>query len=108
MQRKLEVDPKDFIALSRMAAAYASIGDEARALDAIQKVMEIDHDDTITFYNCAGAYAVLGKKKEALALLKKVLGYGFFHLLEWIVGDPHLESLRDDPQYQELIAKYRT
>jgi serine/threonine protein kinase/Flp pilus assembly protein TadD len=108
VQRKLEVDPEDFIALSRMAAAYASLGDEAKAVDTIRKVMEIDPDDAIAFYNCAGAYAVLGKKKEALAVMEKVLGYGFFHLMEWIAGDPHLESIRDDPQYQELIAKVRT
>lgn len=107
VKRKLEVDPNDFVAMSRMAAAYASMGDEGKALDTVRKVMNIDHDDTIAFYNCAGVYAMLGKKKEALALLRKVLGYGFYHLMEWIAGDPHLESLRDDAQFQKLIAKYQ-
>jgi non-specific serine/threonine protein kinase len=105
--RKLELDPKDFIALSRMASAYASMGDEEKALDTVRKVMNIDHDDIITFYNCAGVYAMLGKKKDALALLKKVLDCGFFHLMEWIKGDPHFESIRDDAQFQKLIAKYQ-
>lgn len=104
--RKLEVDPKDLIALSRMAAAYASMGDEKKALGMAQKVMKIDHDDSITFYNCAETYAVLGKKKEALALLKKAFDCGFFHLVDWIKGDPHFESIRDDPNFQGLLTKY--
>lgn len=107
VMRKLEVDPKDFVAMSRMAAAYASMGDEEKALDTVRKVMNIDHDDTIAFYNCAAVYAMLGKKKDALALLKKALDHGFFLLIEWTAGDPHFESLRDDPQFQKLIAKYQ-
>jgi serine/threonine protein kinase len=107
VMRKLEVDPQDFVAMSRMAVAYASMGDEAEALDTVREVMKIDHDDTIAFYNCAGVYAMLGQKKDALALLKKALGSGFFHLMAWIKGDPHFESLRDDAQFQKLIAKYQ-
>jgi len=104
--RKLELDPKDFIALSRMAATYASMGDNKKALDTVQKVMNIDHDDSITFYNCAETYAVLGRKKDALALLKKSFDYGFYHLMDWTKGDPHFESIRNDPEFQEILSKY--
>jgi hypothetical protein len=49
-------------------------------------------------------FAVSGDKLRALALLEKVFekGYG---KKDWIEHDPDYDSLRDEPQFKELLKK---
>jgi adenylate cyclase len=104
--RKLEVNPKDVAALSRLAVTYATIGENKRALEAVRKVIEIDPDDGVGLYNCAGAYACLGMKEEALKYLEKASEAGWWKLSEWIQNDPSLESISDDPRFQQILSKH--
>jgi len=104
--RKLELNPKDVIALSRMAITFANKGESGKAIEAVKGIMQIDPSDSWALYNCAGAYASLGKKEEALAYLESSLKEGGLHLIEWIEGDPYLESIRNDPKFQEILSKY--
>ncbi len=104
--RKLEVNPKDVMALSRLAVTYAVIGENKKALDAVRRVMEIDPDDGVGLYNCAGAYARLGMKEEALKYLEKASEAGWWKLSEWIQNDPSFESVSDDPRFQQMLSKH--
>jgi serine/threonine protein kinase/cytochrome c-type biogenesis protein CcmH/NrfG len=104
--RKLEVNPKDVAALSRLAVTYAAIGENKKALEAVRRVMEIDPDDGVGLYNCAGAYACLGMKEKALKYLEKASEAGWWKLSEWIQNDPSLESIRDDPRFQQILSKH--
>jgi len=105
-KRKLEANPKDVAALSRLAVTYAIIGENKRALEAVRKVIEIDPNDGVGLYNCAGAYACLGMKEEALKYLEKASEAGWWKLSEWIQNDPSLESIRDDPEFQDILSKH--
>ena len=105
-KRKLEANPKDVAALSRLAVTYATIGENKRALEAVRKVIEIDPNDGVGLYNCAGAYACLGMKEEALKYLEKASEAGWWKLSEWIQNDPSLESIRDDPEFQDILSKH--
>jgi serine/threonine protein kinase/Tfp pilus assembly protein PilF len=104
--RKLEVNPKDEVVLSRLAVTYANMGESKRALDAAKKVTEIDPDDGVVLYNCAGTYACLGMKEEALKYLQKALERGMANIFAWVKGDPYLEPIRDLPEFQEMLSKY--
>ena len=104
--RKLEVNPKDEVVLSRLAVTYANMGESKRALDAAKKVMDIDPDDGVVLYNCAGTYACLGMKEEALKYLQKALERGMVNIFAWVKGDPYLEPIRDVPEFQEMLSKY--
>jgi len=104
--RKLEVNPKDEVVLSRLAVTYANMGESKRALDAAKKVMDIDPDDGVVLYNCAGTYACLGMKEEALKFLQKALERGMANIFAWVKGDPYLEPIRDVPEFQEMLSKY--
>jgi non-specific serine/threonine protein kinase len=104
--RKLEVNPKDEVVLSRLAVTYANMGESKRALDAAKKVMDIDPDDGVVLYNCAGTYACLGMKEEALKYLQKALERGMANIFAWVKGDPYLEPIRDLPEFQEMLSKY--
>jgi TolB-like protein/AraC-like DNA-binding protein len=49
-------------------------------------------------------YAVLGQNKEAVSYLKKSISAGFRDL-GWIVNDPFMDYLRDDPEYKAVLGE---
>jgi TolB-like protein/cytochrome c-type biogenesis protein CcmH/NrfG len=105
-ERKLEVNPKDIVVLSRVAVTYASKGESAKATEAMRRIMEVDPNDGMALYNCAGAYGCLGKKENALTYLESALEKGMMNLIDWIENDPYLESIRDDPRFREILSKH--
>lgn len=60
----------------------------------------------INLYFLSAAYAAKGDKAKALAALQKAfdLGYRDFAALD---ASPYFSSLRSDPQFQELVRRYR-
>ena len=104
--RKLEVNPKDLLAMSRMAISYGQRGESGKTLEAITKIVEIDPHDGMALYNCAGAYAGIGKREEALTCLKSSLEKGTMNVIEWIESDPNLDPIRDDPRFREILSKF--
>jgi serine/threonine protein kinase/tetratricopeptide (TPR) repeat protein len=60
----------------------------------------------INLYFLSAAYAAKGDKAKALAALQKTfeLGYRDFAALD---ASPYFSSLRSDPQFQQLIQRYR-
>ncbi len=103
--KKIEANSEDGIALSRAATSYASLGDKNATLDALKRVQKIAPNDGLALYNCACTYAKLGFKQEAFEFLRKAIGIGFINLIEWIENDPDFEALRDDPEFNEILAK---
>jgi hypothetical protein len=45
-----------------------------------------------------------GQKEEALALLERVFARGMGKR-DWVEHDPDYDSLRDDPQFTQLLAR---
>ena len=105
-QDKLEVDPEDCIVMSRMALTYAVIGERSKALEVVKKVEDIQSDDGIALYNCGATYTLLGKKDKALSYLNAACEKGFMNVIHWFKNDPYLESIRNDPEFQEMLSKY--
>ncbi len=103
--RKLEVNPDDAVALSRMAGPLAHFGKVEKAHAALTRVLEIDSTDGLLQYNCACTYAVMGNTKEALVCLKNALQSGYKNVNEWVKMDPDLLSLHTDPEYNALIKE---
>ena len=104
--RRLEVNPKDLLAMSRMAISFAHRGESGKTLEAITKIVEIDPHDGMALYNCACAYAGIGKKEEALTCLISSYEKGTMNVIEWIESDPNLNPIRDDPRFREIISKF--
>jgi len=88
-------------ALSRNIA-----GRSAQAIDILrnleQKIENRKVRDAEGIYKVAQAYAVLGDKASALRVLRNSIEGGFF-CYPYFVSDPLLESLRNEPEYKELM-----
>jgi TolB-like protein/Tfp pilus assembly protein PilF len=100
---KMEVDPEDFLALSRIATAYASIGEPEKARAAIDRILDADPDDGIVVYNTACASALLGDRDRMLELLRRALALGFTNTLAWVKGDPDFKDYHDDPDFKAIV-----
>jgi non-specific serine/threonine protein kinase len=103
--RKLEINSNDAIARSRMAIAYANKGKRKEALAELETIEEIDPEDGMAFYNCGSAYSILGIKDKGLALLQAAIKKGTSTFIEWVEHDPYLDSLRDLPEFREMMRK---
>jgi TolB-like protein/Flp pilus assembly protein TadD len=107
-ERKLEINPDDAIALSRMAGPYAHLGQPEKARAALKRVTEIDPRDGLLLYNIACSYAVLGEVEEAVSLLRAAVRSGYKNTVSWIKFDPDLESVRAHPSYNDILAEVET
>ncbi len=104
--RKLELNPNDLMALSRIAIAYANKGMRDKAVDAIGRIAEVDPEDGMALYNCAGASSVMGMKTEAIRFLRISLEKGTTNLIEWVERDPYLDPIRSDPEFNRTLEKF--
>jgi adenylate cyclase len=65
-EKKLSINAKDAIALSRAASYKAQQGDKKSASNDILKALQIAPNDGLVLYNGACTYAQFGKKEELL------------------------------------------
>ena len=103
--QKLEASLDDVIVMSRLAKAYARFGGKAEANATLKRVFEIDPSDGLALYSCSCAYALLGEKDKALISLRKAFEGGFRSVAMWTKSDAAFDSLRDDPEFNKLIAE---
>ena len=105
--------PLTLRAMSNLADSLTKLGNWSdaekllrQALDIQRRILGPDHPDTaLSTYNLACVIAHQGKSTEALAMLRESVDHG---LAAWVVRemnkDPDLNSLHDDPRFNELVA----
>jgi serine/threonine protein kinase/Flp pilus assembly protein TadD len=103
VERQLELVPEDVRARTMLANMYATAGRENDAVRELQIAVALRPKDSNVLYNAACTYALLGRKTDSLALLRKIRELGF-PLWDWAGRDPDLASLRDNPEYQEIVT----
>lgn len=87
------------VVLSRMA------GRDKEALTSLKRALALDPDLAPAYYALACLHAKSGKKKLALRLLEQSLDKGFRDRAH-IEADADLDGLRDDPVFEELMARH--
>jgi len=70
-----------------------------RALDSPRSFGHTHH----TYYNIACVHAVLGETDKAMAWLERSVDTGF-PCWPFFRIDPHLEHLREEPAFKQLVA----
>ena len=80
--------------------------EEARAqlTDEVKETADTDHDVS---YWLASAYAMEGERDQALKWLRRAIELGNENKA-WFERDPNWQTLRDDPEYQQIINSIST
>jgi len=104
IEKHLELNPDDARALYLGANALIQFGQRERALDWVRRAYAIDPTDSGVLYNVACVYALGGLIDEAIECIDKAIQNGFGHR-EWLDNDSDLDSLREDPRFQELRGR---
>jgi TolB-like protein/Flp pilus assembly protein TadD len=100
--RSLEEDPE---ALALLAQAYIKTGRKAEGLKILAELNETARRSYVRPELFAMIYAALGDKSKAIRLLEDEYQNRDGFDLTGIKTDPRLDPLRDEPRFQELLAK---
>jgi len=106
VERHLEFNPDDARAVTMGAVSLCRIGEKEKGLEWADRSIAMDSDDAGVSYNAACLYALEGEVDKAIASLQEAVTRGFGNRA-WLEHDPDLDSLRDDPRFQDLLAEAR-
>jgi adenylate cyclase len=108
-EKVLAQDPSNGAAMSFGASGYAALGDSERAHEWMSRAMLIDPDNLNMRYNFACMLAVYLKDREgALRLLERCFAKAAGNQVRLAEKDPDLDSLRDDPRFQQMFGAAKT
>lgn len=100
--RFLSQHPDDSRARIYYAIGLARLGRTPEAKEEAARAADMSPDDALMLYNVACFYGVIEEKAAAIDMLKRAITAGF-HYYEWIKRDPDLDSIRNEPEYIELV-----
>ena len=103
--QKLEASQDDPIVMSRLAMAYARFGGKEESYAIIKRLLETDTNDGLVLYYCSCTYCLLGEKEKAFVALRRAFDAGFKGLARWANSESAFDSVRNDPEFKELIAR---
>jgi TolB-like protein/Tfp pilus assembly protein PilF len=105
-EKALQTEPTNQVYLRFAGIAYAKAGRRQDAEKIVERFREIAKSQYVMSYHLALIYSALGEKEKAFAELETALSERDY-LLPRIQVEPFLDPLRDDPRFQELIARLR-
>jgi tetratricopeptide (TPR) repeat protein len=89
-----------------LAFLYASRGDRNKIDPQLLELRSEKVNDCDVAYGIGGVYALLGENAQALSWLRRAVQFGN-HNYPWFQRDRNYDRLRDDPEYQRLLAEVR-
>jgi len=98
----LLLHPDDARAHMYCAITLFQAGKTEDAKTTAAKAIELNPDDPLMLYNAACFYARLGEKRLAVESLRNSVVAGHEDY-EWFKRDPDLNSIRNEPEYIELM-----
>ena len=101
--RELAARPEDNLLRSRRALYLAKRGDCETAAVELGSLEGVSRDDAQAHYRRAVALEVCGRRERAIEALGVALDAGYAVLN--VERDPELNSLRQEPEYQRLVAE---
>jgi TolB-like protein/Tfp pilus assembly protein PilF len=96
----------DQIPLWLSAFLYASRGERQKIDPRLFQYKPQDIIDGDTAYWSGSIYALLGERDQAILWLKRAVELGN-HNYPWFQRDKNWDKLRNDPQYQQIMAQVR-
>ncbi len=105
-RRSLELNPRFAPGYILLGALLKNPGRLEESVAACKKAVLIDPDCTAAYYDLACYYSLLAKREQSLAAMEMALCKGFTDF-EWVLKDPDLEALRQNPEFKLLLKSYR-
>jgi TolB-like protein/Tfp pilus assembly protein PilF/predicted Ser/Thr protein kinase len=100
--RYLSQNPDDSRAHIFYAHSLAHLGKMNEAEKEAEKALELSPNDALMSYNVACLHARLGNKDLSIKYLNQAINSGYANY-EWIKRDPDLNTIRNEPEYIELL-----
>lgn len=104
LQEIIQINPDHALAHATLSGYYKKMGMEELAQKHIGKAMK-NFFDNENDYNRACLQALCGKTDEAITLLRIALEKKQTYV-DWVVHDPDLDAIRQDPRFKQLIADF--
>ena len=98
----LSKNPDDARSHIYYATDLAQVGRNDEAKVEAAKALELSPGDPLMLYNAACCYARMNENKLAINALRDSMNVGLEDV-EWTKRDPDLESIRNDPEFIELM-----
>lgn len=102
----IELRPKLASAYSNRGAIYLKRGRYKQAQEDLTQAIGLRENYGIALYNSACAYALEGQPQRAIKRLEQAFATGAEHLHKLAKTDTDLDSLRDLPNFQQLMGSY--
>jgi tetratricopeptide (TPR) repeat protein len=100
----VEIDPDYSLAHATLGGYYRKLGLEELAQKHIGKAMKNIYDSE-NEYNRACLEAICGNTDHAIELLGVALKNKQTYV-DWILRDPDLDFIRQDPRFKQLVSDY--
>jgi len=101
-----ERQPENIEALAELAQAYTRLGQWERGLELDRRLARILPEDPTIQYNLSCSLALTQRTLESLEALEQAVGLGYDDV-DYLLRDPDLNGLRDQPRFQELVRRLR-
>lgn len=101
IERHIDLYPDDARAITFAAVTCCRLGEPNLGLEWAQRALETDPSDAGIQYNVACLFALEGDEDRAIECLQNAVKAGFAHR-DWVVNDPDLLSLRENPKFGSL------
>lgn len=103
-EEELKIKPNDALLYARLAAIYAKVGCEEKALDHIEKADKLAaSNNVVILLHTVLVFEITGDRDQALLALKKYLQQN--GSMEEIRGQADLSGLLADPRCRKLVGK---
>jgi tetratricopeptide (TPR) repeat protein len=106
LQRAVELSPRSTLSLLGLAEAYALAGKRDEARKIVDQVDKLSSEQYVTPYFRARVDAALGEQDNALDWLEASCREQMSHSA-FLKVDPHFDSLRSEPRFQELVRRMK-
>ncbi len=103
VEARLARDPDDVRARYLGANALVALGEREKGLAWARMARELDPDDPMLLYNLGCIHALAGDPTEAMDCLERAAAGGLSQR-NWLLHDGDLDSIRDEPRFQSLVA----